>query len=373
MNETKEFSVHMALLAIFFSSFCIHDIKAITVNNEEHFPYSTRTIAKTTSGDIYDCIDRQSQTGFKVPTLHKPNVSFKNESKGFDLDEIWSGKPCPPGTIPVPQKTGKLQKYTFPPKSFLRDGESYSGGTEFVGIIVNEGELMGAYAEITIWNPKPIHPGQFSAASILVENGEDAIEAGWIVHPDLYQDTQTRLYTAWRTATGGYYNVDYPGFVIVNEEIPLNYVFPRTSNAWGEIDQVAITIQRGDEAGNWYLTVNGNVLGFWKGELFSKLANSAATIRFGGQVYSRPPTKDSPPMGSGRFVNNNHIRTCYMQNVQILMDEFVPPPSYTKIDLTRCYACGGDNYVDQPKRGVKGFHFYIGGKGGHDGTSCVYV
>ncbi|CAI9115065.1 OLC1v1015899C1 [Oldenlandia corymbosa var. corymbosa] len=253
----------VTLFGIFLSIFCVREVNGGTAVKDEYFPHSAIRTVKTTSGDTYDCIDKLSQPGLQNPalvekiklgkngTIHQsvgdvlPNGSSKNESKGFDLDKIWAGQRCPAGTVPIPQKTGKLQKFVFPPKALRQMASSdYNGGTQFVGIVVDEGELMGGHAEMTVWNPNPVSPGQYSAASIIIENGTEAIEAGWIVHPDLYQDTKTRLYTAWRNEKGGYYNTDYPGFVVVNEDIPLNYAFPRTSDTFGESDQVKITIQR---------------------------------------------------------------------------------------------------------------------------------
>ncbi|CAI9115727.1 OLC1v1016713C1 [Oldenlandia corymbosa var. corymbosa] len=364
-------NIIVILFGMFIFSFSKFGIEGRRVVTEGRLRYST---AKTIHGDIYDCVDRTSQPGFKEAALLKTLQRFNNQSvnvtskhKGFDLDKIWEGKRCPTGTVPIPRKTGNINPIPIPT---LNQSLAYQGGTEFAGIVVNQPGLTGAYAQIALWNPQPVNPGQFSAASILIENGLDVIEAGWIVHPDLYGDTRTRLYTAWRSARGGSYNTDNPGFILFSDEIPLNYVFPRTSNKAKERDQFSLMIQVGDVAGNWYLTVNDIDLGYWRAAVVPNLSKSGTTIRFGGQVYNHPPVQqDSPPMGSGTYAGDNPTKTNYMQHVTVLLNEFKPPPSYQKVE-SRCYFTGSDGY--HGLNGIDAFHFLFGGTGGHDRTTCYY-
>ncbi|KAF3577335.1 hypothetical protein DY000_02029077 [Brassica cretica] len=52
--------------------------------------------------------------------------------------------------------------------------------------------------------------------------------------------------------------------------------------------------------GNWALTVDDEIIGYWPGELFTHLNKGASRVRFGGNTFISPDGI-SPPMGNGYF------------------------------------------------------------------------
>ncbi|KAL3504453.1 hypothetical protein ACH5RR_034294 [Cinchona calisaya] len=233
---------------------------------------------------------------------------------------------------------------------------------------------IGAKAYVAIHKPKVDSKShQFSAASIIIERGDNQIEAGWIVHPDLYHDENPRFYTRWTKdnhRSTGCYNTNCPGFVIVSDEYPLGYAFPEISDPNKAVQHdVKISIEQIDLSGRWYVSLNDSLLGYWPQSLFTNFGIAEA-IRWGGQVYSQPLSNQSPQMGSGQFYGDNPYRTAYMKNVQVIFsdDTHGPPPSDLIEEVnSHCYFAAWASYSSDPSMR---YHFLYGGKGEKDHVTC---
>ncbi|KAJ4848624.1 hypothetical protein Tsubulata_045650, partial [Turnera subulata] len=90
------------------------------------------------------------------------------------------------------------------------------------------------YGIINLANPSDVGKGQYSATQIWVQNGDNVIQAGWGVSPDLYGDSITRFTTQW-TADGykstGCFNTQCSGFVQVDPNLHLGGPFGNISVA----------------------------------------------------------------------------------------------------------------------------------------------
>ncbi|KAG5629197.1 hypothetical protein H5410_000914 [Solanum commersonii] len=60
------------------------------------------------------------------------------------------------------------------------------------------------------------------------------MQVGWRVDPTLYGDNKTRLYTYFQSGKIHCFNTQCPGFVIINNEIPLDYVYKHVTERGSE-------------------------------------------------------------------------------------------------------------------------------------------
>ena len=63
-------------------------------------------------------------------------------------------------------------------------------------------------------------------------------------------------------------------------------------------------------SGHWWLKVDHQNIGYWPKHIFTLLTNDARYFEFGGEVY-RNINKPCPPMGNGRFPNNNMTQVIF--------------------------------------------------------------
>ncbi|KAH7683435.1 Neprosin domain-containing protein, partial [Dioscorea alata] len=131
------------------------------------------------------------------------------------------------------------------------------------------------------------------------------------VHPNLYGDTKTHFFALW--TTDGYkkticYNHGCPTFVSLNpSEFGLGSVIEKVSTYNGEQVDITIKIRRDKASGNWWLSYGPSgshrdliPIGYWKGSIFTGLADNASIILWGGRT-SYAENMKGPPMGSGHF------------------------------------------------------------------------
>ncbi|KAJ4848625.1 hypothetical protein Tsubulata_045651, partial [Turnera subulata] len=188
--------------------------------------------------------------------------------------------------------------------------------------------VRGAYGIINLANPSDVGKGQYSAAQIWVQNGDNVIQAGWGVSPDLYGDTITRFTTQW-TADGykstGCFNTQCSGFVQVDPNLHLGGAFGNVSVVGGEQFTIGVTLTQ-DGNGNWWVVVNGNIkIGYWPKEIFTSLGNGANSARFGGLTFANSDGI-SPPMGNGLPPTYDLRFTCSIIDMQLVDDKLVMHP-----------------------------------------------
>ncbi|KAK9984960.1 hypothetical protein SO802_034485 [Lithocarpus litseifolius] len=174
--------------------------------------------------------------------------------------------------------------------------------------------FRGARAIITLENPS-VELGQYSMAQIWVQkgqyNGLESIQAGWAVDPALYGDSRTRLTTYWTLdnfGDTGFFNAECPGFVQVHPRIH----DPGSPNLNISIfSSTTIHYHRYDSPGN---TLSIKDIG-------PGIFSLSRYFQFGGEVY-RNINKPCPPMGNGRFPNNNISETSYIAQMQYVTQEY---------------------------------------------------
>ncbi|KAJ4775993.1 hypothetical protein LUZ62_060250 [Rhynchospora pubera] len=132
----------------------------------------------------------------------------------------------------------------------------------------------------------------------------DAIQAGWHA-----------------SDVTGCYNTACEGFV-KSDTAPISPGDVLPISTPDEIHELMIWIEKDDKGGDWWLyastesTTSGKV-GYWPKSLFSKLAQNATVVNYGGFVQVKKGSV-SPPMGSGHFPNDT---AAFFSNVEYV-DEF---------------------------------------------------
>ncbi|KAH0683300.1 hypothetical protein KY290_021895 [Solanum tuberosum] len=222
---------------------------------------------------------------------------------------------------------------------------------------------------VTLYNPQVNGLGQYSSATIFLQSADNApnfeqIQAGWIVYPKLYGDSRTRLYSHWTTDGGqktGCYNNICPGFVQLDNEVPIDYAFPKISRRMYDDYELQLQIYKDED---YYLFLHYMfVIGFWPETIFNELRNGSQTVRYGGQAYTPAGEPNSPSMGNGNYQDGNPHITCHMRQVMYGVgnnQDVQPDESLVQTHQSRCYHEGSeynghDGYWD--------YNFLFGGGG----------
>ncbi|ESQ32129.1 hypothetical protein EUTSA_v10004316mg [Eutrema salsugineum] len=380
------------------------DMKLKTLNKP-----ALKTI-KSEDGDIIDCVNIHKQHAFDHPALRnhkiqmKPSVEFDTKKTNIPnngsakpiTSQIWSKSGnCPIGTIPVrrvsredisrassPSHFGRKtpRRYNFLDNA-LQHKANFNLTAEKLteprpnnrseAIIVALGfNYVGAQSDINVWNPPRVQAGDYSSAQIWLLGGLsdtfESIEAGWMVNPNVFGDSRTRLFAYWTrdayTKTGCI-NLLCSGFVQTTTKFALGAAIDPVSS-FHEQYYISISMFLDPNSGNWWLTCGDNVMGYWPGTLFSSLKHSATAVQWGGEVYSpnvmkKPHTKT--PMGSGAWAYDLLGYACFHTNIRI--KDFSLQIKYPQhlseyVDEYNCYSTKlyRETYMSEPQ-------FFFGGPG----------
>ncbi|CAI0392078.1 unnamed protein product, partial [Linum tenue] len=307
-------------------------------------------------GGVIDCVQLYKQPALRHPLLKNhviqmkpssyphgiktPNHSHHNSSTSNpQLIQNWhkNGGFCPPGTIPitrsklnVPRKTARV------PTSFadhrgggnhLDGKETDPTGHEFVQASIFGGNYYGATANINVWSPKVEGDNEFSTAQLWVYAGPEVnvIEFGWMVTK---KQNQPSIFTSWTDL----------------------------------------------ETGNWWLTFQGEEMGYFPPVIFTSLAERSNRVSWGGEVVNSKSLEDgghtATEMGSGRYAGEGFSQACYFQNAAYLTSDGVatdPERIETFTSREPCYNIDFGPRVASPSPGA---HFYFGGPGAS--PSCTF-
>ncbi|KAL0732559.1 hypothetical protein Bca4012_008768 [Brassica carinata] len=231
---------------------------------------SVKTV-KTEYGDIYDCVDFYNQPAFdhvllkshefhpemRPSNMNGPEEVEKEEEQEEGDNEIEVG--CPHGTVPIRRITKEdlIRQKTF-------------------------NQMFDTN----------IHP--------LTDS-----EPGLHVNPTLYGDNRCRKFAYFHTRDQHCFNTNCPGFVMVNNNSPLDYAFPKVSEIAVRIMECRFYIYRDPQNGNWWLVTGKGkkqkALGFWPAKLFTDLVYNADQVYWGGELFTIPNSKTSP-MGNGLLI-----------------------------------------------------------------------
>ncbi|EXB66901.1 hypothetical protein L484_019539 [Morus notabilis] len=354
---------------------------------------------KSSDGDIIDCVDIYKQPAFDHPALRnhtiqmKPSFSIasetpstKDETKSEQVVyQIWqrSGS-CPQGTIPIRRirsedllradslerygKKSPITYYETNTTTAQANGPIFINNTKVAlaqqvnrsaALLVTVGyNYIGAQGDINLWNPHVASPDEYTTAQIWlkagISDGFESIEAGWVVNPKLYGDTQTRLFIYWTLdayKSTGCFDLTCTGFVQTNPKIALGTALGPISSDGGPQYQFTVSINMDPNTSNWWLKLgDGVVAGYWPGTLFSYLKHSAILVQWGGEVYSPNMWTHPHPqtaMGSGEFASSLHGGACYIKGVRIVdysMSLKYPERVNTWADQAYCYSAY--NYIE---------------------------
>ena len=118
--------------------------------------------------------------------------------------------------------------------------------------------------------------------------------------------------------------------------------------------------------GRWWLQFQDEVIGYWPGEILNALKQNAATVKWGGDVYSKNVKGVTPhtdtAMGSGYTPTtnpraDNFGHACFIRNLRIvdnsLQVKFPEAPQYV-VEENNCYGTYQNDTATEPL-------FYFGG------------
>uniref|UniRef100_A0A0E0HZL6 Neprosin PEP catalytic domain-containing protein n=1 Tax=Oryza nivara TaxID=4536 RepID=A0A0E0HZL6_ORYNI len=237
------------------------------------------------------------------------------------------------------------------------------------------GSYFGSRAKIGIWGSPNQGRFQESGASILVTSNEledlNALEAGFHVYPDLYNDNNVHFFTHWTKDTDrstGCYNLKCGGFVPAEgaELTPGQAVAP-ASTYDGDDHYISISLHTDPNSGDWVLFRDDLekplFLGHFPKELCPKLNGGAPRMAWTGFV-SYPKNEPSPAMGSGHFPLEGERKAAYIKNIKLFDSKARAHDPYMEdllpvLDRPDCYHLSIVDFVVKDR-----VYFYYGGPSG---------
>uniref|UniRef100_A0A803LHN9 Neprosin PEP catalytic domain-containing protein n=1 Tax=Chenopodium quinoa TaxID=63459 RepID=A0A803LHN9_CHEQI len=261
---------------------------------------------------------------------------------------------CPIGTVPILRTNPNSHwgEDAPPPQSNLLNCVA---GVQLNNDVSNNNTLFyGATGTLVLYKPRVYNDNQYSSTRIKLSYGDDSLEAGWMVSPKLFNDTEAHLYVRFLLAKqGGCVNLQCPGFVQVAPDAPLGTTPDTYSIIGGQQRFWNFSIEKHKDDGNWWLNVAqvNKAIGYWPKEIFTTLADVANKVEWGGQVYdfgsTDPPSPSTlPDMGSGvkglytsrsssaaiyraTYLDENYVNVALPGNPTKVMNCY---PNYTVLD-----------------------------------------
>ncbi|KAL5706862.1 hypothetical protein ACHQM5_024974 [Ranunculus cassubicifolius] len=350
--------------------------------NPEGQDITVKTI-KTVAGDIYDCVDIKRQPAMDHPMYQNHEIqmkptSFPESALGDNNKEssvTISTVDCPRGTVPI-RRNAKVFSESPAPYNINLLGEGSPGTHYAVGKTRDDvtGTYNGIQGYVSLYS-LAVGANQSSSSRVWVENGSgdqlNSLQAGWMVSPQIYGDSQTRLFVYMKSNAPGhgrgcYNHLCNPSFVQVNNNIALDAVLSPTTVPNGQQYIVQLQIFRDTVTGNWWFRFNGADIGYWINTLLPGLQGGASHVAWGGLAQGLP-NGPSPPMGSGFYEAFNTKSVAYFRQLKVMdpsSNTWVNPngDDFTLYDDNRnCY--GLDSYGN--KDPAVGLIFTFGGPGGN--------
>ncbi|KAG9455597.1 hypothetical protein H6P81_000105 [Aristolochia fimbriata] len=336
---------------------------------------------KSADGDIIDCVDIYKQPAFDHPALKNHTIQREPDvyPSGFEpvaekatasVRQLQRFEKCPQGTIPLLRNRLEVD-YSAGHHVLARSGgraahmdvdaygtsstaseSSPNAGHEYAVVsTASGGQYYGAKAVINLWNPSVEGEREFSLSQLWVLGGSyttndlNSVEAGWMVHPYLYGDSQTRLFIYWTNSAyqgPGCYNLKCAGFVQTSTEVAMGAAF-NPSTYGGEQQELILTVFKDKSSGNWWLMVGESQVGYWPASLFNTLADSASMVQWGGEIVNDRTTgrHTATDMGSGHFPTEGSGKASYFKNIQVVDGSNAltsPPPGLGRVVTNaQCY------------------------------------
>ena len=283
----------------------------------------------------------------------------------------------PPGTVPIPRVdlTPSSTKQGLPNRNTTKEKSKrqYAGDHWYCSsdLSVNNYGGSGVFSAYKAFvnNGGDFSLLQTAVVSSSTSKGEQTVEAGWINYPNqvsaphLFTYYTTDGYTGNGNNVGGW-NREVRGWVQYSSTIFPGTYFTPLSTIDGP--QYEITIEYEYYAGNWWLSVQNQWIGYYPGSLFAisgqnTLAQYSNTIFFYGEVYQSEGALTTTDMGSGEFGSREWPWSAYIHNI------WYYNLSYNEIPWDGSFWCSDTsryNQVNFPNSGSSwGSYVYLGGPG----------
>jgi hypothetical protein len=253
-----------------------------------------------------------TQTRARCPdgTVPIPEVSLADVSRFKSLDDYFSKTPAPVdgNGVPIePPHTG--------PTSLHQYAHAYRWVTNW-----------GAETSISINRFNTELSSEFSLGQIWVVAGSGSglqtLEAGAQHYRDLYGDDNPHLFiysTRGNYAPGtGCYNNSCGDFVQLSSTYYPTMTLGPISTIGGAQYEVNMHWAKAGDTGSWWLSVQGQWVGYYPRSLYTAAANRASLIDYGGEIIDRQTggRHTTTDMGSGEFAAAGWTRAAFMRLIR---------------------------------------------------------
>jgi hypothetical protein len=311
---------------------------------------AVRRTLQTAGGRRIDCIDLAAQPAIRSPRLAGHQLEQPPQELGAakPIDPASAVRPealfepgtqtqaqCPAGTVPIPELTlADVGRFATLDELFAKTPAPVDGnGLEppHVGptslhqyahayrYVTN----WGAEASISINSMSTELTSEFSLGQIWVVAGSGSglqtLEAGVQRYRDLYGDHNPHLFiysTRGNYAPGtGCYNNSCGDFVQVSSTWYPGMTLGPVSAIGGAQYEVNMHWAKAGDTGSWWLSVQGEWVGYYPRSLFTAAANRASVIDFGGEIIDRQTggRHTTTDMGSGEHASAGWTRAAFMR------------------------------------------------------------
>ncbi|KAL9248371.1 hypothetical protein vseg_021700 [Gypsophila vaccaria] len=187
-------------------------------------------------------------------------------------------------------------------------------------------KFYGSNAHLSL-NKPGVQASQWSASRIKLSNGPDSIEAGWMVYPSFFNDSEAHFYAKHKAGPDQCLNTYCPGFVQVAKDKPLGSVPAKYSIIGGQQYMWNIAIQKHKDDGNWWLSITFSTigtfqLGYWPKTLFTALADAANQVEWGGEIDNPGAAQPPPSMGNGFKAAYDQKYSAFFEQITVVDESF---------------------------------------------------
>lgn len=318
-----------------------------------------KKVLETKSGRRVECVDINTQASLRgervaaAPKVINANKDVSTIPDGAILAEplfaagTTHADKCPTGSVPMPEITlddllrfptlddflakepstkrrsgeipGWLEDHVFSgPKSL----HQYADAFRFV-------KNWGGEARVAIWSAFTERDTEFSLGQIWVsgqgERGTETVEAGLQRHRAMYNDDDAHLFIystrdnyTNSSANPGCYNNACNDFVQVSSNFFPGMSFGKGSTKGGSQYELHIHWTKAGDTGDWWLSVAGEYVGYYRRSAFKALANHAESLAFGGEIIDERSEgrHTKTQMGSGSFPTAGFGQAAYMRQIR---------------------------------------------------------
>ncbi|KAK9735958.1 hypothetical protein RND81_04G241100 [Saponaria officinalis] len=307
------------------------------------FGVSSPISIKMNNGQIFKCVNFYQQPAFRNHLLNHevmPNVA-KLEQQRINVSELgFGGRGCPFGMVPILERDMAKQVNVIEvPEPRPRPPPHAKAHCRALVRTVYDAnkKFVQASGAATVYKPE-VQTNQWSSSRVKLINGDESIEAGWMVNPSEFKNNEAHLYVSFNVGGKGCINVACSGFVQVHSDValgttPSTYSTSKKQILWN------VLIEKHQDDGNWWFSLiyqNSKIqIGYWPQSLFTLLKDSANQVEFGGEINDPNGANPPPEMGNG---NKAEYDTAYSSAfLQATINNAEPTDTEKDADCTELY------------------------------------